>query len=230
MKGFRSGRKDHTVRLEVYILGCMSMNSPRHIPTSEGRLPCTAFPGIPPIALETARLTLRAIQSGDGQLLFDLYANDVDTCKYLAFKVTGEVADSEAFCQSVGRSFDGIERVPTFAWLIQRKDTLEYIGSCGYGPSEKFSKEARCVEGGYVLNKKFWGNGYASEVWGELVRTAQRDPTIQRIAARHHPDNVASGKVMLAAGMKFEAIIRDSAVFPNIGDTPCDEYLYVWDR
>jgi len=181
---------------------------------------------IPPRVIETARLQLRALELGDGQLLFNLYAHDPAICRYMSFKVDGKVETSEAFVRMVVDSFAGrYNGKAMFSWVIQLKETGEYIGSAGFGPSN-----ATTVAGGYILNPKFWGKKYASEVWRALVKIAQEDPGVKRIEANHHPDNPASGKVMQAAGMILSEKRTKAAMFPNLSDDLQDEVVYAWTR
>lgn len=185
------------------------------------------FTSAPPRVIETERLILRAITAGDGQLLFDLYAHDREVSKYMSFKVTGRVEDSEFFAQSVGDFFNGKADAPvrTFGWVIQEKASGQSIGSASLNPMNETT-----VNGGYILNRSFWGNRYAPEVWTKLVRIAQADPGVQRIEACHHPDNPASGKVLLSAGMACEGIRSPGGSYPNISDQKIDDIRYAWNR
>ncbi len=181
---------------------------------------------IPPVEIETPRLKLKAFQPGDGQLLFDLYASDPNVCKYMSYKVADKPETSEAYVRFVVDSFAGQHNgVPDFAYTIKLKDSGEYIGSGGFGPSTPDS-----IVGGYILGQKFWGQGYATEAWRALLAVAQSDPGVNRIEANHHPENIASGKVMQAAGMMCVGIRPKHSVFPNISDEPVDDVLYAWTR
>lgn len=182
---------------------------------------------VPPLVIETERLILRAVKVGDGELLFDLYASDPVASKYMAFKVTGRVDDSEFFARSVDAFFQGNEAAPIrqFAWAIQEKISGEFIGSAGFGPLNDST-----VSGGYILSQKFWGKGYASEVWKKLVEVAQADPGVRRIEAYHHPENPASGKVMVNAGMTYEGIRPEGSVYPNISSEKIPDIIYAWNR
>ena len=182
---------------------------------------------VPPLTIETERLILRSVRAGDGQLLFDLYANDPVTSKYMAFKVTGRVDESEFFAQAVGDFFKGRTDAPIrqFAWIVQEKISGEFVGSAGFGPMNEVA-----VSGGYILNRNFWGKGYASELWTKLVQVLQADPGVKRIEAYHHPENPASGKVMLRAGMTCEGIRSEGSVYPNISGDKIPDLIYAWNR
>lgn len=222
--GFRSGDYARTTRRVCGTLGRMMQAQLNKMIESLFIAPLTS---IPPRVVESDRLALRAISEGDGQRLFDLYANDVVASRYMSFKVTGRVDESEAFARSVGDFFNGKTDVPIrqFSWLIQEKSSGELIGSAGFGPLNDTT-----LSGGYILNRAFWGKGYASEVWKRLVQIAQADPGVQRIEAYHHPENPASGKVMLHAGMTCEGIRPLGAVYPNISEERIPDIIYAWNR
>lgn len=200
----------------------MSQPMPDHHPS----FILTPLTAIPPREFESERLRYRGLQPGDGKLLFDLYANDVATCRYMSFKVDGKVETSEAFVRLVADSFVGRHNGRAmFSWVLQLKETGQYIGSAGFEASDDVK-----VTGGYILNPKFWGAGYAREAWRRLLEVAQSDPGVRRIEANHHPDNPASGKVMRAAGMTCVGTRSKCAVYPNISDEKLDDVTYAWTR
>lgn len=181
---------------------------------------------IPPREFLTERLRLRAVEISDAPLIFNLYAKDPTATKYMSFKCTGKIEDTQPFLTQAALSFAGQpSSIKHFAWLIQIKDSSEYIGSCGLGPTGPTT-----ISGGYILNQNFWGKGYASEAWKCLVEWAKTQPEVLRIEATHHPDNPASGKVMEKAGMTYEGILPNHQVLPNVSDEKVDVAVCAWLR
>ena len=179
----------------------------------------------PPLLLHTQRLTLRAVQRQDAELLFNLYGCDPDNCRYMSFKSTGQIKDIADFIEQVVRYREGFASTAGYVWVIEKKDSNSPIGSCGIGPKNHYT-----LEGGYILNSRFWGHGYASEAWKCLVDWAKEQPGVYRVEAHHHVDNTASGRVMKNAGMSFEGVLRRASISPNIGDEPHDSAVYAWAR
>ena len=97
------------------------------------------------------------------------------------------------------------------------KGTDDFVGSCGislfHDPdhernplspinSEKYLN--RDIEIGYVLHKKYWGKGYATELAKACVNFAfNNNPDIKRIVAVTAPNNIASQRVLSKIGFKF---------------------------
>ena len=181
---------------------------------------------IPPREFETSRLRLRALREDDAKLLFDLYSSDPATGRYMSFKASSRVEETESFVKPAARYFAGQpSAIHQFVWVIVLKDSGESIGTTGIGPKNDFT-----LSGGYILNPKWWEKGYATEAWQCVMDWAKRQPRVYRIEAAHHPDNPASGKVMKKAGMSYEGVLRRHAVFPNISPEPGDEVIYAWVR
>jgi [ribosomal protein S5]-alanine N-acetyltransferase len=172
---------------------------------------------IPPREFLTERLRLRAVEISDAPLIFNLYAKDPTATKYMSFKCTGKIEDTEYFVTQAALYFAGQpSSIKNFAWLIQIKDNSEYIGLCGIGPIDPTT-----ISGGYILNQNFWSC---------LVEWAKTQPEVLRIEACHHPDNRASGEVMEKAGMTYEGLLPNHSVLPNISDEKVDVEVFAWLR
>ncbi|WP_328806358.1 GNAT family N-acetyltransferase [Streptacidiphilus fuscans] len=61
-------------------------------------------------------------------------------------------------------------------------------------------RSADTVTVSYVLRENAWGNGYATQAVRQAVPTCFAHATAERLEAKHHPDNVASGRVLDKAG------------------------------
>jgi ribosomal-protein-alanine N-acetyltransferase len=184
------------------------------------------FREIPPRTFDTARLHLRASGLSDLELVFKLYTNDPLATKYMSWPRSTTVEDGRVFLEIVEDSFAGISNgALEFVWLIQVKQTGEFIGSCGIG-----TQQGSTVGGGYILSPPFWHRGYAAEAWAPVVEWAKTQPDIHRIEAVHHPDNPASGAVMRKVGLTFDRIDHKRNGYPNLGEGSVDELVYAWVR
>jgi RimJ/RimL family protein N-acetyltransferase len=78
---------------------------------------------------------------------------------------------------------------------------------------------------GYVLVRKHWGKGYATEALGAIVELA-RFLGVQRLSAICHVDHRASWRVMEKCAFEREALLRRHTVFPNLSEEPADVLQY----
>jgi len=184
------------------------------------------FSEVAPQSFETERLRLRAPTVADLDLIFETYAGNPIATKYMAWPTYTKPEDGRPFWEMVDASFCGTPiSSAQFCWLIALKATGETIGGCGIGTESETS-----AGGGYILNPRFWGNGYAAEAFKAVIDWAQSQPGVERISATHHPDNPASGAVMRKVGLFFERLTRKENGYPNQDQAVVDEVVYAWTR
>ncbi|WP_051740225.1 GNAT family N-acetyltransferase [Kitasatospora sp. MBT66] len=58
----------------------------------------------------------------------------------------------------------------------------------------------------YILRRDSWGQGYATEGVRKTLALGLGHLRLPEIHARHHPDNPASGRVLLKAGFTFTGV------------------------
>ena len=81
---------------------------------------------------------------------------------------------------------------------------------------------------GYCIGKRWWRQGYSSEALIRLIQFFFDDVGINRIEARHDPNNPNSGLVMKKAGMRFEGTKRQADI-NNQGICDSAEYAILAD-
>lgn len=67
------------------------------------------------------------------------------------------------------------------------------------------------AEAGYWIGKPFWGRGLATAALQLLIRLGFERLKLNRIEAGHFESNIASGRVMQKANMRFEGVRRQAA-------------------
>jgi ribosomal-protein-alanine N-acetyltransferase len=70
---------------------------------------------------------------------------------------------------------------------------------------------------GYWIGRAFWGQGYATEAAGAVVRFGFAQLGMNRIQAHHFTRNPASGRVMQKLGLQLEGIHRQAFRRPGRG-------------
>jgi [ribosomal protein S5]-alanine N-acetyltransferase len=153
----------------------------------------------------TDRLLIRKPVLADAEAVFSVYSNDPEVTRYLAWPRHTTVAQTRVFLE-----FSDVEwgRWPAGPYLIEsRKGIL--MGSTGFA----FETPQRAATG-YVLARRYWGNGYATEALGAVVRIAQ-ELNIRRLYALCNREHVASCRVLEKCAFSREGILRAYAEFPN---------------
>ncbi|MBC5648418.1 GNAT family N-acetyltransferase [Christensenella tenuis] len=92
-----------------------------------------------------------------------------------------------------------------YSWLCaDDRKTGENIGAIGLIYNEDINGEA-CWEIGYIVNKKFWGMGYAAEGARGCVRHAFDVIGTGRVISQMRTNNASSRAVAQKIGMKYVA-------------------------
>ena len=103
-------------------------------------------------------------------------------------------------------------------WLIEDEDGV--VGSIGAGIS-------RVNAGiGYVLARRSWGRGYASEALQVLSEALHRLSPVQSMWALCATENTASARVLKKGGFHAERTLRRYLDAPNLQRMPLDVVLY----
>jgi [ribosomal protein S5]-alanine N-acetyltransferase len=89
--------------------------------------------------------------------------------------------------------------------LAVRLPDQTLIGAAGLRDIDPEHSQA---ELGFWIGREWWGQGYAREAAGALIRYGFESLGLNRIYAHHMTRNPASGRVLLAAGMQREGVLR----------------------
>jgi ribosomal-protein-alanine N-acetyltransferase len=161
--------------------------------------PYQVFQNIP--QLETSRLLLRRLVNSDIQDLFEV-ASEPEVTRYITWETHRTPDDTRRFIQVV---HDWYERQEVLYWGVVRKSDMRLIGTCGI--FEWVVRDAR-AELSYTLGRPYWGQGYASEIAGTLIRFAFETLQLNRLEGRCLRENVASARVLEKAQLSLDGILR----------------------
>ena len=154
------------------------------------------------VTLETKRLILRKFAENDAEAVFRNWASDDEVTKYLTWPTHRSVEASAGY---INFCLGTYTEQSSYQWGIVLKETGELFGNISV---VKVDEAIQAVELGYVIGRRFWGNGYAAEAAKEVIRFLFEEVGVNRIAARHDVKNPNSGRVMQKAGMQYEGTIR----------------------
>ena len=156
------------------------------------------------VELETDRLILRRFTVNDAESVYQNWASDDEVTKYLTWPTHQNVNVSRGYMDFC---VNGYKDLSFYQWGIELKDTHELIGNISV--VEVIDAIDR-LELGWVIGKKYWGNGYTPEAALKLIDFLFDKVGANCIAAGHDVNNPKSGRVMQKIGMKYEGILRQS--------------------
>lgn len=147
--------------------------------------------------IETNRLILRRYCKEDLQDLYE-YLSDEEVVKYEPYKPMN--------MDEVKENLDW--RISTDEMIaVELKNSHKMIGNVYMG-----KRDFEALEMGYVLNRNYWGNGYAAESCKALIQQAFSDG-VHRIYAECDPVNKNSWKLLETLGFQREAHFRKNVCF-----------------
>ena len=154
--------------------------------------------------IETSRLILRRAVREDAEPMFRNWASDSDVTKFLTWPAHSNIAVSEIV---IGSWLQEYEKESYYQWMIVLKELGEPIGSISAVRQNDRTEEA---EIGYCIGTRWWHRGIMTEALAAVIRYFFTQVGMNRISARHDPNNPHSGSVMRKCGMKYEGTTRSS--------------------
>jgi [ribosomal protein S5]-alanine N-acetyltransferase len=151
--------------------------------------------------IETERLLVRAMRSSDFKDLYE-YLSDPETYVF----EPGEPIDLETAKRLCVERSEGDDFL-----AVGLKESGKMIGHLYFkqeGPLEFDEWEL-----GYIFNKAYRRQGYASEAARAVVERALSDGVAHRVVAYCDPQNPASWRLLERIGMRREAHRRENAFF-----------------
>ena len=152
--------------------------------------------------IETSRLILRRAVREDAEAMFRNWASDPEVTKYLTWPTYEKV---ETAYQILDLWASEYEKSDYYQWMIVLKELGEPIGSISVVRQNDRVEEA---EIGYCIGSRWWHRGIVSEALTAIIEYLFAKVGMNRVAARHDPNNPHSGGVMRKCGMKYEGTHR----------------------
>ena len=152
--------------------------------------------------IETSRLILRRAVREDTEAMFRNWASDPEVTKFLTWPAHSNIAVSEMV---IGSWLQEYEKESYYQWMIVLKELDEPIGSISVVRQNDRVEEA---EIGYCIGRRWWHKGIVSEALSAVIEYLFTEVGVNRVAARHDPNNPHSGGVMRKCGMKYEGTNR----------------------
>ena len=154
--------------------------------------------------IETPRLILRKARLEDAQPMFRNWASDPEVTKYLTWPPHDSIEVTQKRLEIWLTEYD---RDNYYQWMIELKELGEPIGSISAVRQNDSIEEA---EIGYCIGSPWWHKGIMTESLTAVIEYLFTEVGMNRVAARHDPNNPHSGGVMRKCGMKYEGTTHAS--------------------
>jgi RimJ/RimL family protein N-acetyltransferase len=148
------------------------------------------------ITLDTARLTLRMFRNSD----LDEYAEicaDAEVMRYLG---EGKTLNRGEAWRQIAMILGHWQLRGYGLWAVEHRESKRLIGRIGFFNPEGWPG----FELGWVLGRKWWRNGYATEGARRALDYAFTELKQDHVISLIHPDNLASIKVAERLGQHVQ--------------------------
>ena len=152
--------------------------------------------------IETSGLILRRATREDAEPMFRNWASDPEVTRFLTWPAHSTIAVSETV---IGSWIQEYEKDSYYQWMIVLKELGQPIGSISVVRQNDRVEEA---EIGYCIGSRWWHRGIMTEALTAVIEYLFAEVGMNRVAARHDPNNPHSGGVMRKCGMKYEGTNR----------------------
>jgi ribosomal-protein-alanine N-acetyltransferase len=162
--------------------------------------------------LETNRLIIKKTRKEDASFCLDIWLDD-EMGKYLSDPPRDKAGDTYLSWKENVENYDGC-----YYFIAVSKETGNYIGTCSAVPSE----DQKHWDLGYTVHKKYWRQGYATEMIKALIDFCYINGGRKITAAVAH-QNTGSNAVL----RKLDFYIEKEGTFKKCGtDIIYDECTY----
>jgi len=153
--------------------------------------------------LSTTRLLLRKLTTDDADDLF-IMRSDRRTMRYVPRPIAQEKKD---VLELIERTNAGIDANQSINWVMELKETKQFVGTIGYYRSRP---EHHRAEVGYMIQKQHESNGFTSEALQEVIKYGFNVMKLHSIEAVIDPDNIASEKILQKCNFIKEAHFKEN--------------------
>jgi len=170
----------------------------------------------PPEMIDLRRLRLRRPKLSDAPAVFEC-ASDPEVARYADWPISTSLVSVEERLRARRHEWDSAKE---FHWMMTVRPDDRAIGGiactiCGHS-----------AEFGFLVGRRFWHHGYATEAACAIVDWIFSMPSIWRLSATCDIENLASARVLEKAGLTREGILRRAIVRPNLSSEPRDAFMY----
>ena len=154
--------------------------------------------------LESERLLLREFNLADWPAV-NAYTSDPEVVKYMPFDPTSDAQTREHLSQCLATAAEQPRRIYELAVVLRAQNQLIGTATIALYPQER-----RHASFSYLLHRKYWGHGYATEAMRMLINFGFSVLQLHRLEDTCDTRNLASARVMEKLGMRREGHLRET--------------------
>ena len=158
--------------------------------------------------LETERLTLRELNTGDADFILEL-VNEPSWLRFIGDKGIKTVEAARDYL--LKGPMEMYRRLGFGLWLVELREGGVPIGICGLIKREALED----VDVGFAFLPAYWRKGYAFEAATATMRYGKGAFGLEKIVAITSPENVGSAQLLEKMGFSFERMVRLSESAPE---------------
>ncbi|MFC0270595.1 GNAT family N-acetyltransferase [Metabacillus herbersteinensis] len=152
--------------------------------------------------LETSRLQLREIHSGDAEVIYSYFSNP-RVVEYYGMLPMKEVEEATSLVEIFQKGF---KSGTSIRWGIVISESDQFIGTIGY---HNWNKTHHRAEIGYEIHPKYRRKGYAIEALEAVSEYGFEQLHLHRIGALVRPENLPSQQLLEKQGFENEGLLKD---------------------
>ena len=153
------------------------------------------------IVLETERLILRRLTTGDAEFVLELL-NEPSFLQYIGDRGVRSLEEAREYI--VNRLVASYERNGFGLYLVELKESRIPIGISGLVKRDALPD----ADIGFAFLPAYWSKGYAVESAAAVMNYARDVLGLTRIVAITSLDNEGSAKLLGKIGLRFERLIK----------------------
>ena len=155
------------------------------------------------IIFETSRLRIREYLLSDLHAIHD-YASKKEVVQFQNWG-PNRLQDTQQFLAEV-MAWPKQEPRMSYGFCIASKKDNSCMGGCGIYLNKAGHDKAKI---GYILNPKYWNQGFTTEATRELARYARKELKIARVEATCDVRNIASKRVLEKSGFSLVELLEN---------------------
>ncbi len=152
--------------------------------------------------LHTDRLILREFVADDFDALREI-DSDPEVLRFRSRAVISPADTLEFPAQAQAQAGEQPRQQFTLAVTLREREAGRLVGMCGLIIASSRYDEAYLW---YVINRRDWGKGYATEAASRLLRFGFEEVGLRCIFAEVQPDNPASARVLEKIGLRPDGV------------------------